>query len=80
MCTKSFKVFKNGIYSIALYTYNKCIKFQANMLMFGCAMAQKSYKGGGVTFFKHIFWAFLIVVHVKTSDVFLGILRQYWTR
>ena len=41
---------KTGIYSIELYTNYQCTKFEANIFISGCAMAQKTGKGDGVTF------------------------------
>ena len=43
-------------------TNNMCTKLVTNIFIFGCAVAQKSGKGDGVTFMKHNFLAFLIVV------------------
>ena len=49
---------KNGIYSAELYTNYQCTKFQANVFISGCAMAQKPGKGDDVTFLNHIFGIF----------------------
>ena len=49
---------KNGIYVIELCVTNRCTKFQANIFIFGCAMAQKPGKGDDVTFLNRIFWHF----------------------
>ena len=46
---------KTGIYSIELYTNYQCTKFQANIFISGCAMAQKPGKGDDVTFLNRIF-------------------------
>ena len=49
---------KTGIYVIELCVTNRCTKFQANIFIFGCAMAQKPGKGDDVTFLNRIFWHF----------------------
>ena len=46
------------IYVIERCITNKCTKFQANIFIFGCAMAQKPGEGDDVTFWNHIFWHF----------------------
>ena len=49
---------KTGIYVIELCVTNSCTKFQANILIFGCAIAQKPGKGDDVTFLNRIFGIF----------------------
>ena len=41
---------KTGIYDIELCVTNSCTKFQANIFIFGCEMAQKSIDGNEVIF------------------------------
>ena len=53
--TNSYKIeiledIKNEIYSMKLYSNKQCTRFQANIFILGCAMAQKSGKGDDVTF------------------------------
>ena len=36
------KTSENGMYSIELGTNNRCTQFQANIFIFGCAMAKKN--------------------------------------
>ena len=51
--TQNFQNFidiKNGTYAIELYVTNRCTEFQANIFIFGCAMAQKPGEGDDVTF------------------------------
>ena len=38
-----------------LYTNYQCAKFQSNIFIFSCAMAQKRGKGDDVTFLNRIF-------------------------
>ena len=47
---KFYRYPKNGIYVIELCVINRCTKFQTNIFIFGCAMAQKPGKGDDVTF------------------------------
>ena len=47
---------KTGIHVIELCVTNRCTKFQANIFIFGCAMAQKPGEGDDVTFLNRIFW------------------------
>ena len=49
---------KTGIYVIELSVASMCAKFQANIFIFGSAMAQKPSKGNDVTFLKLDFWNF----------------------
>ena len=49
---------KTGIYIIELCVTNMCTEFQANIFIFGCAMAQKPGEGDDVTFLNRIFWRF----------------------
>ena len=46
---------KTGIYVIELCVTNRFTKFQANIFIFGCAMAQKLGEGDDVTFLNCIF-------------------------
>ena len=46
---------KTGICSIELYANCQCTKFQVNIFISGCAMAQRPGKGDDVTFFNRIF-------------------------
>ena len=62
------------LHIIELYSNNQCTKFQANIFIFGCAMAQKPCKGDDTTFLKRNFWHVLLW-YVKTNDIF-GMLRQ----
>ena len=41
---------KNRIHIIELSANSRCTKFQANIFIFGCAMAQKPGKGNDVAF------------------------------
>ena len=41
---------KNGIYIIELCATSMCTKFQANIFIFGCAIAQKPSNGNDITF------------------------------
>ena len=47
---------KTGKYVI--YVTNRCTKFQANIFIFGCAMAQKPGKCDDVNFLIAFFWHF----------------------
>ena len=80
-CTKNPKFYrypKNGIYVIELCVTNSCTKFQANIFIFGCEMAQKPIDGNDVIFLKLDFWNFWLS-YDKTNDIF-GILRQNLTK
>ena len=50
-----FEHIKNGLYSIELYSNNQCTTFEANIFIFGCAMAQQPSKGDDVTILKRYF-------------------------
>ena len=53
-----FYRYKNGIYILELCATSMCTKFQANIFIFGCAMAQKPSDGNDVTFLKFDIWNF----------------------
>ena len=55
---KNTDVQKTGIYIIELRVTNVCAQFQANIFIFGYAMAQKPSNGNDVTFLKHDFGNF----------------------
>ena len=46
------------MYIIEACAISMCTKFQANIFIFGCAMAQKPSNGNDVTFLKLDFWNF----------------------
>ena len=46
---------KTGIYVIELCVTNSCTKFQANIFLFGCEIAQKPIDGNDVIFLNSIF-------------------------
>ena len=57
--TQKFQKFidiqKTGIYVIELDVTNSCTTFQANIFIFGCAIAQKPGNGDDVIFILHFF-------------------------
>ena len=55
---KFIDIQKTRIYVIELRITNSCIKFQANIFLFGCAMAQKPGKCDDVTFLIDFFLHF----------------------
>ena len=48
-------IWKTGIFVIELSVTNSCTKFQANIFIFGCEMAQKPIDGNDVIFWNSIF-------------------------
>ena len=52
---QNFIDIQKRIHVIELCVTNRCTKFQANIFIFGCAMAQKPGEGDDVTFLNRIF-------------------------
>ena len=72
------KILKTGMYLIEPCANNSCTKFQANIFIFGCTMAQRPGEGNDVTFRKSI----VGISDCRTTKqmTFFGILRQKCTR
>ena len=60
--TQKIKIFtdiqKTGVHAIELSVTNMCAKFQANIFIFGCAIAQKPSNSSEVSFLRLDFWNF----------------------